>query len=760
MRTPGSVLGPALARLRSRRGRAMLAAAGIGAASLMVGTAVAISFALATGFPRAAERADLPDVIARFDEADREDVQRRVGALPNLESSSLSLERNDLGIEAFGSGQETHRSIVAAVGAGERRGYAVLEGEDLSGGPGEVLVEQGLAREWDLSVGGEIYVDTLGPLMIRGIALAPDDVAYPLASRARVWVAAEGLPEFFVGDGSTVNVAQVWAVDPDGLDPLLVQARAISFGLENLRFVTRDGIRSLVGQAAGIVIALLVAFSLVAVGAAGVALGATARADVQRRLATIGVMRALGLSRATVAGRHALDALVIALPAASAGLALGALVAYGPSARLLGILNELPPGAALLGPLAGCLVAIVAIVVVASAWPAWRAGGLLPAETMRGAELPSRSRRSRMPGGPFGLGLRLAGTRRGRTLTTGLVVGAATAVVLLMLALASFLADLQSDPGAIGKRYELSAALPVDRLDEVAALGGVAAAAPRYELDGLDSFRLGEPVNVVAYPGDHTEFEAPPLAEGRRLAAAGEAEVGQGLADSLGLEPGGTLAVQLPDSGEEARFTVVGIVRAIDNEGRVAYVRPRRLIAAGLRADPAIAVKLDSGADPAAVAAGLRALGAEPQPATGATTRNQAFLGVLASVLRVVAAVNGLICLFILVQALAVTAAERRQALAVLRAAGAGRRTLTLVLAGAASAVLVVAIPLGIVLERWILGPLVSRLAAGYATPGLATPPLQVLAVAVILALLAVVAASRVARRAERASIPAELRAG
>ncbi|MBA2523062.1 MAG: ABC transporter permease, partial [Solirubrobacterales bacterium] len=433
----------ALARLRTRRGRSLLAAVGIAAAAVMVGTAVAISFGLATGFDRAAERADLPDVIARFNNADREDVERRIGSLPNVDGTSTAIERNDLGIEQFDSSNDTHRSIVQAVGDGQRRGYGVLEGSDLSGAPGEVLVEQGLAEDWDLAVGDEIYVDTLGPLRIRGIAIAPDDVAYPLASRARVWVSQDWLGDFFLGDGDVVNVAQIWARDPAQLDPLLVQARSVSYGLENLRFVTVEGIRSLVGQAAGIVIALLIAFSLVALGAAGVALAATARADVQRRQSEIGVMRAVGLSRRAVSAGYALDATIVALPAATVGLAIGALVAYGPSSRLLGILNELPPGAALLGPLLGCLLAIVAIVVTATVWPAWRATGRLPAVTLRGAELPARGRRSHAPGGPFGLGIRLASARRGRTLTTALVVGAATSVVLLLLALASFLQSLQ-----------------------------------------------------------------------------------------------------------------------------------------------------------------------------------------------------------------------------------------------------------------------------------------------------------------------------
>ena len=112
------------------------------------------------------------------------------------------------------------------------------------------------------------------------------------------------------------------------------------------------------------------------------------------------------------------------------------------------------------------------------------------------------------------------------------------------------------------------------------ALPGVRDAAPRYQLHAADSFRLGEPVKLIAYPGDHTRFEAPPLASGRRMRAAGEAEVGLGLADALGLRAGSTLAAQAPGGGE-MRLRVAGVVRALENRGRVAYVARRA--AAGRR---------------------------------------------------------------------------------------------------------------------------------------------------------------------------------
>lgn len=751
MRAP---LAAALARLRARRGRTLLAAAGIAAAGTMIGTATALSFGLATGFDRAVERSDLPDVVARFEARTREDVEDRVGALANVEARSLRLEIEGIGLSSPGG--RSREGVVQIVPRG-RRGYAVLEGTDLRGERGEVVLERGVAREWDLEVGDPLVVGGLGRVRVVGIAVSPDDVAFPLAASPRVYLPEALLPADFRELGRSVNVVMLWARDPGRLPELLVQARSQSFGLENVRFATREGVRALVDQAAGIVIALLIAFSLVALATAGVMLGASARADVQRRLETIGVMRAVGFTRMGLTGRYAIDAALIALPAGVTGLAAGALLASGPSARLLEILNELSPGAAVIGPLTGCLVAIVLLVVGATTWPAWRAASQPPARLLRGAELRHATRRRRTPAGPFGLGLRLALARRGRTLATAGVVASATAVMLLMLAVASYLGRLKDDPGVIGKRYEITAALPASSTEAVAGLPGVQAAAPRYVAEGIDSFALGQPVRLIAFSGDHVPFEDPPLAEGRRVAADGEAEVGQGLADALGVRPGGTLAVLLA-SGAEARFRVVGVVRTVDREGRVAYVRSARVLRADPGLEPEIAIRLEAGTDAEDLRPALARLGAEPRPVGAATPRNQAFLGVLAGVLRLVALVNGLICLYVLAQALVVTAAERRSTIAVLRAGGARRGTVALVLAGIAAVVVAIAAPLGVVGERLLLGPATARLAAGYADLPLGAGAGEIAAVLAGLALLAGGATAWVARRVEREPVAAGLR--
>jgi ABC-type lipoprotein release transport system permease subunit len=291
----------------------------------------------------------------------------------------------------------------------------------------------------------------------------------------------------------------------------------------------------------------------------------------------------------------------------------------------------------------------------------------------------------------------------------------------------------------------------------VRRLPGVAAAGERYSVDAADSFRLGEPLRLVAYPGDHTRFEAPPLAAGRRLRTAGEAEVGEGLADALGLQPGSVLAAQIPQGGE-VRFRVVGVVRALENDGRIAWVRPRRLLAVRSDLTPQIVIRLSAGADQAAVERRLVALGARPQPVGAAQTDNADFLAVLAAVLRGVGLAVGLVCLYALVQALAVTARERRGAVALLRACGADAATVALVLAGASAAVAGPAALAGVALATFAFAPLVAQLAASFASLPIAPTGAQMALVVAGLLALAAAATALVARRVLREPVVAGLR--
>jgi ABC-type antimicrobial peptide transport system permease subunit len=779
----GAALAEARYGVRVRWRRSLLTALGIALAAAMLAAALVVSDGLGRGFSRAAHAADLPDIIVRFNQEPADRVAQRIAALPDI--AAYSLRQEATGIDLQAGDHESSSGDVEVVGAG-RRGYALVAGRQMSGRrPGQVVVERGLAAAWGIRLGGSLYIDGLGEQRVVGFSESPDNVSYPLAV-PRVYVSQEALEtRFGAASDPQVDLAQIWLRDPRYLDPVLVQARAISYGLHGLQFVTRSGVQVLLDQAAGIVIDLLVALSVIALVTAGVMLAASARAEVQRRLGGIGVRRAVGASRSHLAATQALESLFVAGPAATVGVIAGTLATYSPTSRLLMLLNEPPPGVALLGPLAAGWAASIAIPVLAGLWPAWRAAGRSPVALLRGAELTGRrpslgralagrlpaslvsarggqnpsaslSKLARWPTSLPMLGIRLVGARRARWLATAAALGMSTAFVLLMLALASALGALETDPGALGKRYQLTAQLPASATARVRAIPGVEAAAPRYEEEALDSFSLDETIDVIAYPGDEETFENPPLVAGTGIRGPGQAVVGAGLADALGLDPGATLAIQLP-SGSELRTRVVGVVSSLDHEGRVAYVPAAALLAGDPSAPEEIAVRLRPGANASAVSA---ALGPSAAPAAGATARGVPLVNTLRSILRAIAIVDGLVCLYALIQACALTVQERRRTVSVLRSFGGGGSAVRRLLAGAVVALIVPAAALGIVLERMVLGPAMSRLAASYATLPLAASNLEVGAVLVGLAVAGAVAVFWVARQATREAVLAGFGSG
>jgi ABC-type lipoprotein release transport system permease subunit len=746
--------------LGSRRGRALLSATGIALSAAMLATAAVVAYSLQTGFDRSATRADLPDVIARFDEQPLSRVAARISALPGIAAASYRLEVTNIQIAA--EGHSARNASVEVIGPG-RRGFAILAGRPLGSRYGEVLVEQGLARSWGLRPGSTLYMQALGAVRVVGISESPDNVAFPLAV-PRVYVSRRTTEARFGHEADpVVNAAEVWVADAGRLNEVLVQARATSYGIRGLRFITRAGVKILLDEAAGIVIALLVALSVIALLTASVMLASSARAEVQRRLAGIGLRRALGATRTHATAAQAVEALIVGVPASAVGVLTGTLLARGPTDRLLGVLNEAAPGGALLLPLAACFTLTILIPLLASAWPVWRSGSRPPIALISGIELRSGgARQGRFPQlprsrGTFALGSRLVTARRVRLLSTLTVLGTSVAFILLMLALASELGELANNPAALGKRYQLTATLPASSAARVAALPGVAAAAPRYEVQALDSYSLGETIDMIGYPGDHTVFEAPALAAGRRLRGRDEVEVGQGLAEVLGLGVGSTLAAQLP-SGREARFVVSGIVNSLQHDGRVAYVAAAALLADEPAAPEQIAVRLHPNANRAAVTAGLTALGATPAKTAAAVGTGRSLIEALTAILRIVAIVNGLVCLYALIQALVLTARERRGTIGVLRACGAGAAAVRVLLAGAAATVVLPAAVAGILLERVALGPALARLAAGYAALALGASAGEVALVLAAFALFALIAVLWVARLATSTAIVGALR--
>jgi ABC-type antimicrobial peptide transport system permease subunit len=739
----------------------LLAATGIAAAGAMLGAAVTVAYGLGTGFDRTARRAQLPDVLATFQPLPRARVADAIASLANVRRSSLRLQVG--GVFVTARGRSDFRATLIGLRHDSPPGYAVVAGHDLEK-PGEALVEQGLARSWHLRPGEPVEIEG-ERLRIAGIAVAPDNVAFPLARGPRVWTRYSDAAHLTATPTGLVNSALVWLRNPRLADVTLAQARSASFGVSGLRFTTRAGLHALVGEAAGIVIALLVAFSLIAVAVAATMLAASANAEVQRRLEALGLLRALGASPGAVVAAGVVEAGLVAAPAGALGVVAGWTAVSSPLERLLGSLSELGPGWSVAPLLVSAWVALVLLVCTASAWPAWRATRAPASEMLRRGDVARSARRLPGGSGPAGLGLRMALARPVRAAGGALVLASAVVVILLILSIAALLLRLDSNPIAVGKRYQLAVSAPAGDAARIARLPGVEAAAPRYEVNAADSFQLGEPFSMIAFPGDHTRFEAPQLAQGRRLRSTNEAEVGLGLAQILNLYPGSVLAAQLP-GGRELRFRVVGVVRAFERQGRLVYVRARRLLAAEPDAPSELAVVLRPGASTGLVRRELERAGYFTSSSGGIAgesvqrwaVRSSGFIDVLVALLRAVAVIDGLVCLYSIAQMLALTVSERRTTLAAVRALGARRSQLASILGGVAAPIVLVALIVGFVAERFAVGPAVAHLAAGYVSLSLAPPGAAVAATVAGLAIGALAVVLWAARLAARGPVIDALR--
>jgi hypothetical protein len=745
----------AVVGVRSRRRRALLTGIGIALAAAMLSAAVLVSYGLGTGFARATRAAGLPDIIARFDNVSAQRVSQRIEALPDVARFAFRLELDNGDVDFRGRG--TGAIIEVLDRPGRQQGYALVAGRNLSSTHLSVLVEKAFADAWHIHVGSTLEVGGLS-VPVAGLVEGPDDVGYPLA-KARVYLSRPALDARFGRERSAqVDLAEIWLRNPAYLNEVLVQARSVSYGLKDIQFATRGGIQILLSQAAGIVIDLLVALSLIALVTAGVLLSASARAEVQRRVRSFGVRAALGETRGHLVAAQVIEGLIVSVPFGSLGVATGILATSRSADRLLELLNEPAPGWGLWWPILLAWLAAVAFPALGASWPAWRATRGPAAPLLQGGDLSAAggSKRLRLAGGGLvGLGVRLVFARRARWLVGVVTLGLSAAFVLLMLALASELSSLQTDPQALGEKYQLTTSLPPPNvLAEVRRIPGIEAASPRYEITAADSFSLGETIDTIAFAGNPTRYEAPQLVSGRRVRRPGEADVGEGLANALGLDPGSVLALALP-SGQELRVRVAGIVSSLDHEGRVAYLEARTLLAADPSAAStgSLAIILAPSANAGRVTRELAAIGAPTAVTAGPTATGAPLVAVLRAILRALAVVDGLVCLYALIQACALTVFERRRTVAVLRACGAGAGAIRLLLSGAVAALVVPAAVVGVLLERVVFGPALSRLAINYAILDLAAGPVATAAVCAGLCVAGGIAVGWVARGAGRESV-------
>jgi putative ABC transport system permease protein len=294
----------------------------------------------------------------------------------------------------------------------------------------------------------------------------------------------------------------------------------------------------------------------------------------------------------------------------------------------------------------------------------------------------------------------------------------------------------------------------------VAAVPGVAEAAGRTEAGGDIG---GDYLNVTADPGSGP-LAVTHVTRGRFPAAPREIAVTSRTADRMGLPIGTTVAMSLgyTDAGKPTppvRVTVVGLVAARDDFGSTGYA-PQRFITALTGEDSLsqIDVQLTPGADAQAVRAALNGIVAavrvpadRPTLLTGAQVRKQEAEAAVDDVRELFAVVAMFVAIALVAAALVATStfrivfAQRMRQLALLRAVGAGRRSITGALAAEGALTGLVAGAVGVIgalAAGHLVAPLAHALGATHiAGPGVPIRAgLGVIVLAVVITVLAVLA--------------------
>ena len=715
------VLLRALASLRARPAATFATALGLFFAGAILGSAVTTRDALGGGLDRAQAAAGTADVVARFDPVDVATIRPRLDAVANVSDWTARLTVRPVGIatrRADGPRRtgtaEANGMLIGSTG----NGVAMVAGRWLSGRDGEIVVERGLFTAWHLRLGqGLVVRGRRGPLFVRivGVSVEPDVLAFPLASRPRIYLpyasVRRGLAD--VRGRTPVSAVTLDVTDRSRLAVTLAQLRAASFGLQRVTIQTRVGIRLAIDQAAGLISSVIAAFALVALAAAIVMIAAAAHARVTRDLATIGALRAIGFSGRSIAATYALEVVLVATVALGSGMVVGSLAVAGRAGVLLENFNELPPP----HPLSFTHLVVGAVAVLSAALaagiPALLAARRPVVDLLRGATVVTTTRAA-VVGSPVLLGARLAASRPLRLAAAVVAVAGGIAVVLVMASLARALLAAQDNPQSLGVRYSLLVADAPGALATVRGTPGVAAAAERYDTLAVNAFDLGQPLRVVAFgDGSGKVFDGRPLLAGRRAAGPGEAVVGEGLASSLGLGTGQTLIADL-EGGGEVRLQVVGIVREPLNDGRIAYTDLATLLAAQPAIAPQIAVRPAAGTAAAAVKSRLAAVGINAVPTNGLVPSGASFIDAVVALLRSVAVVNGLGSIALAALALLGLARERAETVAVIRAVGGGRLQVAALLAGAGGMLVGLAVAVALLAHVLLLEPLMARLLGTY----------------------------------------------
>lgn len=469
--------------------------------------------------------------------------------------------------------------------------------------PGEVVLERTFARARHLAVGDELTVLERGHptrLDVVGIAVSTERGPFPDFTPAGSWVSGRTLADLVAGGAHAHRALNIQLDDRDASGAFMQRARQLyppdRVGLYDWKSVKEDATQATSGLT--IVLGSASLFALLAAGFV-IVNAISGRVLASRR--EIGLLKAAGFTPGGVTLLLVAENVILALGAGIVGTALG--IALSPmllhkSAELLG--TPTPTGLTLQTVLAGVL-GVAAVVALFTALPAWRAGRLKVLDAIRlgttsvsarSSRLARLATRARLPV-PVVLGVKDAFAARSRATMTILSLVLTVFAVVAALGTEATYRRVIGDSSLRAKPYDLL----VEPSESRAAAAALVA---RHRGEFQNAVTMAEfPVTV---PGRSTTLQARALGgdyqrrpyavrDGRMLARPGEAIVGHGTLEKLGLHVGDRL--RLNAIGAPLDLKIVGRYIEPDENGETAIFDERSLPAAQAgRLNPAYAITL------------------------------------------------------------------------------------------------------------------------------------------------------------------------
>jgi putative ABC transport system permease protein len=626
--------------------------------------------------------------------------------------------------------------------------------------PGGVVLEASFAQAIHVTVGSRLVINGIdGPtarVFVIGIAATSDQGFYPDQTPGLAWVQLPLLRQVEPISRHTEEVVGLQISDPADTSPIVQQAAAdLSGALRNVSTWTQ--VEQSMARGDPLLGLLLALFGLVTLGGAVLVIASATGGRVVVQLEDLATLKTLGFTPGQIAGMVVAEHASVGLVGAGLGVVATRELTFP---LLRGIPASVVPAVAPLPALWIVLIAVAVefLVILAAAFPGWRAGRVsavvavrrpLPAGHL--SQLARVAMLSRFPPAVV-LGARAAFIRRLPAILTVGGLAVSMAVITIGLGVASTVNDIQRHPADIG----LAAALTVSPGELSQAEAARIVAGDRQVAHNYPSVQvtalLATGQTTITTLGLGTSARPYPfhVAEGRLYHAAGQAVASQGLLDLLHVQVGNFVPMQI--NGVPVIFHIVGRIVEPEYNGQVLAYGLDTLKQAGVVSPPVYdSLVLRPGVTASGARTHLLALSGGRLDVAEITDPASP-LGIISPMLIGLIAVLALVGLASVLTASAVGIRDQLRDVGALRAIGLTPRQVMISLVSSTAALAVIAIAAGataglLVSTRLInLGAQVYGIGSGIGRP----PSVLAMAVAILIAaagatLTAIVPARRVA---------------